>query len=201
MNKKPRSRLNKRISAVRKNIVVKKALLNKLEKIKKSRKQQNTMSNVKSSLKRKRNSNKRISKVVNSLMLPYISEVKKMNNRTNSRKYSQSRNNYQNNVMNKLNRGNSLRGNSHRGNSHRGNYQMMRTPKINSRVRNNMNMNDHICLYKNFHEENVEVPESYPGDLWVHNNLLAERDKPLELFDEDYLKEVYANHRRICYGN
>lgn len=184
MNKKPRSRLNKRISAVRKNIVVKKELLNKLKKIKKSRKQQNTMSNVRSSLKRKRNSNKRISKVVNSLMLPYISKVKKMNNRTNSRKYSQSRNNYQNNVMNKLNRRN---------------YQKMRTPKINSRVRNNMN--DHICLYKNFHEENVEVPESYPGDLWVHNNLLAERDKPLELFDEDYLKEVYANHRRICYGN
>ena len=140
MNKKPRSRLNKRISAVRKNIVVKKQLLNKLKKIKKSRKQKLKRPNVKSSLKRKRNSNKRISKVVNSLMLPYISGVKKMNNRTNSREYSQSRNNYQNNVMNKLNR----------GNSHRGNNQMMGNPKINSRVRNNMNMNDHICLYKNY---------------------------------------------------
>ena len=65
--------------------------------------------------------------------------------------------------------------------------------KINTKRRNTLknNKNNHICLYKNFHEENIEVPYSYPGDLWVHNNLLVERDKPLELFDEDYLKEVY----------
>lgn len=66
---------------------------------------------------------------------------------------------------------------------------------------NNHNHNhNHICKFKNFHEEDIEIPHTYPGDLWVHNNLVVDRDKPLEYFDEDYLKEVYANHRKICYG-
>jgi hypothetical protein len=62
------------------------------------------------------------------------------------------------------------------------------------------NSNNHICKFKNFHEEHIEIPSDYPGDLWVHNNLVADRDKPLEYFDEDYLKEVYSNHKKICYG-
>jgi len=189
MSKKPKSRLNKRINVVRKHIIIKKNLLNKLKKIRKSiknKKLQNHKQNttvirnqlLRKLIKKKKNSNKRLSNAVNSISLPYISKVRKINNQHNSKKYYQSRNNYQNKVMDKLN-------------------------KINTKRRNTLknNKNNHICLYKNFHEENIEVPYSYPGDLWVHNNLLVERDKPLELFDEDYLKEVYNNHRRICYGN
>lgn len=86
------------------------------------------------------------------------------------------------------------------------NYNSLRLPylnkirKINNIFPNINNSNKHLCNFKNFHEENIEIPDYYPGGLWVHNNLLADRDKPLEFFDEDYLKEVYAKHRKICYG-
>ena len=47
----------------------------------------------------------------------------------------------------------------------------------------------------------IEVPIEYPGDLWVHNNLEHQRDKPLEYFNDEHLKDVYGHHRRICFGN
>lgn len=160
-----KSRLNRRINAVRKNIVVKKHLLNKLEKIKRDRKRR--MSARRTSIRRipvrtasirrrkpvrrtpiRRRTRKTIP--INSFELPYMKKIRKLNT-------------------------------------------------LSPKTSNNLN-SDHICRFKNFHEEDIEIPHTYPGDLWVHNNLVVDRDKPLEYFDEDYLKEVYANHRKICYG-
>ena len=47
----------------------------------------------------------------------------------------------------------------------------------------------------------VEIPYEYPGDLWVHNNLEHQRDKPLDYFNDDHLKDVYSHHRKICFGS
>ena len=140
-----KSRLNRRINAVRKNIVVKKDLLNKLEKIKRNRKSQRRRTPKRSIKKMRRNRNRRNQFIhTNSLQLPYKRKL--------------------------------------------------------SRNRNKLYNNKNICKFRNFHEEDIEIPETYPGDLWVHNNLLANRDKPLEYFEEDYLKDVYSDHRKICYG-
>ena len=170
-----KTRLNRRINAVRKNIFVKKHLLNKLEKIKTDRKGQAPSRPV----KRQRTSIRRPSRLIrrpsrsirspsrsirsyrktipmNSLKLPYMKKIRKLNDI-----FPKSRNNLDN-------------------------------------MSNNMSNN--TCNYKNFHEEHIEIPDNYPGDLWVHHNLVVDRDKPLEYFDEDYLKEVYENHRKICYG-
>lgn len=164
-----KSRLNRRINAVRKNIVVKKHLLNKLEKIKRDRKArvQLPRRTMRRTIRRKpiRRSTRRTSirrpirrsrkpLPINSLKLPYLKKIRNLNN-----------------IFPK---------------SRKNTY--------------NSNNNNHICKFKNFHEEDIEIPHTYPGDLWVHNNLVVDRDKPLKYFDEDYLKEVYANHRKICYG-
>ena len=166
------------------NIVVKKHLLSKLEQLKSNRKGRSQavkrtplrrrsvrrtplITQARRSVRRtpsitqarrtplRRRSVRRTRKVnpINSLQLPYIRKIRKLNNI-----FPKSRNNS-----------------------------------------NNLN-NGHICRFKNFHEEDIEIPNTYPGDLWVHNNLVVDRDKPLEYFDEDYLKEVYANHKKICYG-
>lgn len=188
-----KSRLNKRINAVRKNIVVKKKLLNKLKKIKESR--------------------KRKPRKLNKQSLQHISPVK-MQGQKNKRPKKRKRNKASNeNATYKKQIKVSLR-----------RFQNKPIPKnklkkiysnkissLNSIFPNSINLrNNHtynhnnnqnpICKFKNFHEEHIEIPDTYPGDLWVHNNLLADRDKPLEFFDEDYLKEVYSNHRKICYG-
>ena len=63
-------------------------------------------------------------------------------------------------------------------------------PLICSSNRGNANK----CLLKNVHDEMVEVPIEYPGDLWVHNNLEHQRDKPLEYFNDDHLKDVYGHN-------
>ena len=59
---------------------------------------------------------------------------------------------------------------------------------------------DNECSIINVHDEDILLPKTYPGDLWVHNNLEHQRDKPLEYFTSDHLKEVYRKHRNICYG-
>ena len=71
------------------------------------------------------------------------------------------------------------------------------SPQVMNSIRNNENH----CILKNVHDEMVEIPEEYPGDLWVHNNLEHQRDKPLEYFSDEHLKDVYGHHRKICFGN
>ena len=59
---------------------------------------------------------------------------------------------------------------------------------------------EELCKIKNVHDEIIELPKEYPSDLWVHNNLVSQRDKPLEAFDSDELKELYMENYKICYG-
>jgi len=182
-----KSRLNRRINAVRKNIVVKKNLLTKLEKIKEDRnKLKKTRKIEKKSGSNNSITKKRVSKTINplngrnvvsSLELPYMKKIKKINVKPSVRK-SKSKS------QSKIKTQTLISKNS------------LTKDKSNSMI----NSNDHICRFKNFHEEHIEIPNTYPGDLWVHNNLLADRDKPLDFFEEEYLKEVYSNHRKICYG-
>jgi hypothetical protein len=181
-----KSRLNRRINAVRKNIVVKKNLLTMLEKIKEER---NKVKKTRK-IKKKNSSNTRITikkqasktitplngrNVVSSLELPYLKKIKKINVKPIVRR-SKSQSKSKNPLLK--------------------NKKLLTKEKSISMD----NSNYHICRFKNFHEEHIEIPHTYPGDLWVHNNLLADRDKPLDFFEEEYLKEVYSNHRKICYG-
>lgn len=172
-----KSRLNRRINAVRKNIVVKKNLLTKLEKIKEDiNKVKKTRKVTKKSVS-KTITPLNVRNVVSSLELPYMKKIKKINVKPSVRK-SKSKSQSKSKTPTLKSKKSLTKG------------------KSNSMV----NSNEHICRFKNFHEEHIEIPHTYPGDLWVHNNLLADRDKPLDFFEEEYLKEVYSNHRKICYG-
>lgn len=182
-----KSRLNKRINVVRKNIVVKKKLLTKLEKIKQERnKEKKSRKIAKMNSSNNRVTKKKVSKtiiplkgrnIVSSLELPYMKKIKKNNVKPSARKVESK-------------------------SQSKSKSPSLKTIKLLTKGKSNSikNTNHHICRFKNFHEEHIEIPNTYPGDLWVHNNLLADRDKPLDFFEEEYLKEVYSNHRKICYG-
>jgi len=181
-----KTRLNRRINAVRKNIVVKKHLLNKLEKIKINRKIKKPSKVLKKPSKVLKNPSKALKKPSKALKKP--SKVLKNPSKAlkkPSKAFKRVRNKIQINSI-KL-------------------PYIKKIRKLNSifpKSRNNLdNMkNNDTCNFINFHEEHIEIPNYYPGDLWVHHNLVVDRDKPLEYFDEDYLKEVYKKHRKICYG-
>ena len=80
-----KSRLNRRINAVRKNIVVKKHLLNKLEKIKRDRKGRMSARRIpvrRASIRRRtpvRRTRTRKILPVNSIELPYMKKIRKLN--------------------------------------------------------------------------------------------------------------------------
>lgn len=57
------------------------------------------------------------------------------------------------------------------------------------------------CTIINSHDEKILVPKSYPGDEWVHVNLMPDRHLPIDSFQEDQLKDKYNFYRRVCYGN
>ena len=180
------SRLNKRIKKVQNNISGRQKLLSKLYRIKleqekkKSTKKQKKPKKSKPNSSRKRRYKKSPKKQKRSKVSPRRRRVRKV------RKPKVVNNNIVNNVNS--NRGNNMNNvNSNRGNN------------MNNVNSNRGNANK--CLLKNVHDEMVEVPIEYPGDLWVHNNLEHQRDKPLEYFNDDHLKDVYGHHRKICYGN
>ena len=62
----------------------------------------------------------------------------------------------------------------------------------------NMHNKDKQCIIMNPNQEIVAVPNEYPGDDWVHANLMYHRDKPVEAFDKDDLKEQYHKYRKMC---
>jgi hypothetical protein len=57
------------------------------------------------------------------------------------------------------------------------------------------------CTIINSHNEKILVPRSYPGDEWVHANLMPDRHLPIDSLPEDTLKTKYNFYRRVCYGN
>jgi hypothetical protein len=57
------------------------------------------------------------------------------------------------------------------------------------------------CTIINSHDEKILVPKSYPGDEWVHANLMPDRHLHIDSFQEDQLKDKYNFYRRVCYGN
>lgn len=62
----------------------------------------------------------------------------------------------------------------------------------------NMHNKEKQCMIMNPNQEIVAVPNEYPGDDWVHANLMYNRDKPVEAFDTDDLKEQYHKYRKMC---
>ena len=62
----------------------------------------------------------------------------------------------------------------------------------------NMQNREKPCMVMNPDQEIVALPNQYPGDHWVHANLMYNRDKPLEAFDSDILKEQYNKYRKMC---
>jgi hypothetical protein len=190
-----KSRLNRRIIKVKNNISGRQKLLSKLLRIK--RQQKNRKIPVKKS---------------KSKSMPQVKLVKrKKAPRKSRKKKSKSMVTSQNSVL-------SLKSNNIIFEDSQNNKPLRKTKNTNIRnknsnsgynnsqsmysLQNNLNKNDkNKCVLKNVHEEMVEIPYEYPGDLWVHNNLEHQRDKPLEYFNDDHLKDVYSHHRKICFGN
>ena len=168
-----KSRLNKRINHVSDNIAVKIKLLKKLKKTK--------------HILRNKNVRKRQTRSNNTRLNKYRGKHihRPFRKRTKIMPFNIGRNLHNKNVRKRS--------------------RKMPINKIESQqeINNEINYtNDpEPCLIKNVHEEMVEVPYRYPGDLWVHNNLEFNRDKPLEYFNEEDLKSVYSKYRKICFGN
>lgn len=62
----------------------------------------------------------------------------------------------------------------------------------------NMKNQEKQCKVMNPDQEVVDLPSQYPGDDWVHANLMYNRDKPVEAFDSDVLKEQFHKYRKMC---
>ena len=61
----------------------------------------------------------------------------------------------------------------------------------------NMQKNS-LCKVMNIDNELVNLPSTYPGNEWVHSHLVAQRDRPVESFDNDELKMEYNKYRQMC---
>ena len=187
------SRLNRRIRKVRNNISGRQKLLSKLLRIK--RQQKNRKITVKKSKSRPK------VKLVKRKKAPRKSRKKPSKSMVSSNKsvLSLKSNNiiFEDNQNNKpLRKTKSTNIINKKSNSGYNNSQSIYS------LQNNLNKNDkNKCVLKNAHEEMVEIPYEYPGDLWVHNNLEHQRDKPLDYFNDDHLKDVYSHHRKICFGS
>ena len=214
------SRLNKRIRKVRNNISGRQKLLSKLLRIKKQQKGTKRRPALKQKPKQK-------PKVVNQMkkrkvsMKPVVRRPRRRrivkpksiantnaNTNTNQRVISIPSNNViiNSNTSMKNNSTQSIKNNSTQSMKNNSTQSMKnnstQSMKNNSTQSMNSNMNNETkCVLKNVHDEMVEIPISYPGDMWVHNNLEHQRDKPLEYFNDEHLKDVYGHHRKICFGN
>ena len=62
----------------------------------------------------------------------------------------------------------------------------------------NMQNKQNQCKIMNPNQEIVALPNEYPGDDWVHANLMYNRDKPVEAFDSDELKEQFKKYSKMC---
>ena len=62
----------------------------------------------------------------------------------------------------------------------------------------NMQNKDRLCHVMNIDNEVVSLPKSYPGDEWVHANLIRQPDRHIESFESDYFKEQYNRYRQMC---
>ena len=204
------SRLNKRIRKVRNNISGRQKLLSKLLRIKKQQKgtkrrpalkqNQNKKPKVVNQMKKRKVSMKPVVRRPRRRRIFKLKSIANTNANTNQRVISIPSNNViiNSNTSMKNNSTQSMKNNS---------IQSMKNNSIQSMKNNsiqsmNSNMNNETkCVLKNVHDEMVEIPISYPGDMWVHNNLEHQRDKPLEYFNDEHLKDVYGHHRKICFGN
>ena len=191
-----KSRLNKRIIKVRNNISGRQKLLSKLLRIKKQQKGTRRKPKPKPKPKPKvvKQMKKRKVSMKPVVRRPRRRRIVKPN--TNANKSQRVISIPSNNVI--LNSNTTMKNNSPqvmKNNS----PQVMKnnSPQV---MNSNMN-NENQCILKNVHDEMVVIPEEYPGDLWVHNNLEHQRDKPLEYFSDEHLKDVYGHHRKICFGN
>ena len=61
-----------------------------------------------------------------------------------------------------------------------------------------MKNQDTLCQVMNVDQEIINLPKDYPGDEWVHANLIGRRDMPIDLFESDHFKEQYNKYRQMC---
>ena len=206
------SRLNKRIKKVQNNISGRQKLLSKLYRIKleqakkKSSKKQRlpkrpiTKSKSPKKQKRRHKKQKKRSKVSPRRRVRKVSKPKVVNNNLNGRN-NNNLNVRNNNAMNVNGRNNNAMNVNGRNNLNGRNNNEMNVNRNNNYLKRGNAINVDKCVLKNVHDEMVEIPTEYPGDLWVHNNLEHQRDKPLEYFNDEHLKDIYGHHRKICFGN
>ncbi len=62
----------------------------------------------------------------------------------------------------------------------------------------NMQNKDTLCQVMNVDQETINLPKEYPGDEWVHANLMGRRDMPINLFESDHIKSQYNKYRQMC---
>jgi hypothetical protein len=108
-------------------------------------------------------------------------------------------------VSRSLRNGRSRKGRSRKGRSRRVERRVERLVEEPVEQRSNevkMSISDKKpCTIINSHDEKILVPKSYPGDEWVHANLMPDRHLHIDSFQEDQLKDKYNFYRRVCYGN
>ena len=74
---------------------------------------------------------------------------------------------------------------------------------INNRINNKhlikQSQDDKQCYILTPHGNKILFPKEYPGDDWVHANLIENNDKHIDLFSDEHLKNVFMHYWNICY--
>ena len=71
--------------------------------------------------------------------------------------------------------------------------------KINNKNLLKQSQDDKQCYILTPHGNKIIFPKEYPGDDWVHANLIENNDKHIDLFSDEHLKNVFMHYWNICY--
>jgi hypothetical protein len=55
------------------------------------------------------------------------------------------------------------------------------------------------CQVMTPHGNIIDLPNKYPGDEYVFENLYSNPEENIELIDPDRFREIYNKYNRMCY--
>jgi hypothetical protein len=70
---------------------------------------------------------------------------------------------------------------------------------INNKNLIKQSQNEKQCYILTPHGNKILLPREYPGDDWVHANLVENNDKHINLFSDEELKDKFMHYWNICY--
>lgn len=71
--------------------------------------------------------------------------------------------------------------------------------RINNKNLIKQSQDDKQCYILTPHGNKILFPKEYPGDDWVHANLVENNDKHINLFSDEELKDKFMHYWNICY--